>query len=222
MNRLIRKLLFPLPYVVRWYLSRERTYQYKDLSIVVLPGVFHPGLFFSTNMLLEFISRQSLAGLKVLEVGAGTGIISLLAGRMGAEVTATDISSVAIENIRRNALKNNAQFTIIQSDLFERVRLHKYDWIIVNPPYYPRNPKKEEDYAWHCGEQYEYFEKFFAGVLAYLSDRGQIIMVLSDVCDLVTIKRIGKENGFEFVIVLEQEVWLDGKNYIFRVNPVML
>ena len=220
MNRLIRKILFPLPYIVRWYLSWERKYRYKDISITVLPGVFHPGFFFSTNMMLEFISKQSLSGSKVLEVGAGTGILSILAAKMNADVTAIDISSQSIENIQRNTDKNRVAITVIKSDLFKNVPVKAFDWIVVNPPYYPRKPKNEQDLAWQCGEHHEYFVEFFSTVSSYLSGTSRIIMVLSDVCDLATITTIAREKGFYFVTLEEKEVWLDGKNYIFEIAPV--
>ncbi len=175
MNRLIRKILSPLPYMVRWYLSRERKYRYNDISITVLPGVFHPGFFFSTNMLLEFVSRQPLPGLKVMEVGAGTGIISILASKMKADVTAIDISATAIANVRRNVQENEVSVTTIESDLFVNVPVQAFDLIIVNPPYYPGNPKNEADFAWQCGENHEYFVKFFSTISPYLSDTCRII-----------------------------------------------
>ena len=45
-------------------------------------------------------------GNKVLEVGTGSGLIALHCAKAGADVTATDISPLAIKNIRMNALKN--------------------------------------------------------------------------------------------------------------------
>jgi release factor glutamine methyltransferase len=218
MNRFFRKILAPLPFVVRWYVSKERTYHHQNLSITVMPGVFHPGLFFSTNMLLEFIKQQNLKGAVVLEVGAGTGILSLVANKMGATVTATDISSIALENIHTNAKKNNASISIVRSDLFTDLPPSIYDWIFVNPPYYPKQPKKEEEFAWYCGEQHEYFINFFRTIHPFLSDKTRTIMVLSDVCDLATIFKIAAEHGFQLMKVSEKKIWIDGKNYIFEIK----
>jgi len=217
MNRLYRTILRPLPWFLKWYLSKEREYRYEDLSIVVMPGVFHPGLFHSTTMLLQYIDTQLLTG-SFLEVGGGTGIVSILAARKGVDVVVTDISKKAVDNIHQNATKNSVSITIIQSDLFENMVEKKFDWIVVNPPYYPRKPDKEEDYAWYCGEQHEYFLKFFQGVNRFIKPESHIIMVLSEVCDLSTIYKIASGYGFTFVKIAEKSVWVDGKNYVFQIK----
>src|SRR4051794_28747212 len=113
MNRLLQRILLPLPRLVQWYLSRKRKYKSRGLKIDVLPGVFHPGLFFSSEMMMQYLSRQPLRGKTVLEVGAGTGIISLYIARQGGYVTSTDISHQAIQNIRMNAASNNLFLTIV-------------------------------------------------------------------------------------------------------------
>lgn len=220
MNRLIQKILLPLPILVRWYLSKKRTYRYGDIAVDVLPGVFHPGLFFSTKMLMEFVSKQPLKGARVLEVGAGTGIVSILAGKMGATVTATDISSHAVENIHINTKKNNVSLKIVQSDLFEELPAAPFDWIFVNPPYYPRSPRKEEEFAWYCGELHEYFSRFFSTVSKVSDSNTQIIMVLSKVCDLPAITRIAAENRLLLAKLREKKVLIDGENYIFQVKLI--
>ena len=136
-------------------------------------------------------------------------------------MTATDISSIAIENIYTNAKKNNASINIVLSDLFTNLPSSVYDWIFVNPPYYPKQPKKEEEFAWYCGEQHEYFINFFSTIHPFLSDKTRTIMVLSDVCNLDTIFKIASEHGFQLVKILEKKIWIDGKNYIFEIKQAV-
>ena len=218
MNKFLRKILAPLPGLVRWYLSKKRSYRYEDLTIEVLPGVFHPGLFFSTKMLLRYIAGQSLKGTAVLELGAGSGIISLLSASMGAYVTSTDISELAVSNIRLNA--NKTTLIIILSDLFDNIPLQKFDWIFINPPYYAKDPLHAEDYAWYCGTQHEYFVKLFNQLPPYIIPSTRVMMVLSEVCDLETIFKIALQHKFEFLLQEERRVWVDGKNYIFQIKQV--
>jgi predicted nicotinamide N-methyase len=47
-----------------------------------------------------------VAGLRVVELGCGLGVTSLVAAAKGAEVTATDWSEDAVELLRRNAGRN--------------------------------------------------------------------------------------------------------------------
>jgi len=218
-NYLARKILSPLPTLVRWYLSRKRAYRYHDINVDILPGVFHPGLFFSTNLLLNFMTRQSLQGASVLEVGAGSGILSIQANRMGALVTAIDISPLAIKNIAINAAKNNAAITIVQSDLFSNLTRFVFDWIFVNPPYFPKAVVREEDFAWNCGENHEYFAVFFSSLNFVSNENTKIIMVLSEVCDLDKIFKIASLHNFKMEKLVEKKIWLDGKNYIFQIKP---
>lgn len=221
MTSLFRNILRPLPHLIRWYLSKKRSYHYQGLFIDITPGVFHPGLFFSTKMLLRFLEKQSIKDATVLEIGAGTGIISLLAAKMGARITATDISQLAIENIRLNARKNNLPLNIIQSNLFENLPAEQFDWILVNPPYYAKQPMREEEFAWYCGEHHEYFIRFFTSLPSFITSKTNTVMVLSDVCNLPVIFRIGSEHNFEFVKLSEKNIWVDGKNYIFQIKQIV-
>ncbi len=64
-----RVVSFFLVPATRWYLRKPRGYTYNGVDIVVQPGVFHPGLFYSTKFLLEFLREQPLAGKSLLELG---------------------------------------------------------------------------------------------------------------------------------------------------------
>jgi release factor glutamine methyltransferase len=219
MNWLFRRLFLPLPAMVRWYLSTTRTYRAHGLTIDVFPGVFHPGLFFSTEMLLQYLSHQRIDGKTLLEVGAGSGMVSLYAASRGARVSATDISPTAIRNIRHNAALNKLNVSIVQSDLFAHIA-GRYDWIVVNPPYYAKTPVMEADHAWYCGQNHDYFAAFFSGLAARMDTACQVKMVLSDVCDLSRICAMAIENNFELVKEVEKTVWADGRNYIFSIKQI--
>ena len=96
------------------YLSRARVYRYKDIRLDIPPQVFHPGFFFSTQLMLQYISKLSLQGKRFLEPGCGSGLIAITAAKKGAIVTATDINPVAVEALKKNSSENNAEMEIIQ------------------------------------------------------------------------------------------------------------
>ena len=182
-----------------------------------MPGVFHPGLFLSTKILLDYISELDLQDETFVEVGAGSGIISILAAKKGAKVTALEINKVAIENIRTNAKNNDVAIDILHSDLFQSLEpMHAFDYLIVNPPYYPKKAKNEEEQAWFCGENFEYFELFFSTLGQHFHPKSQCLMILSEDCDLERIQSIAAQFGFKFDVVLEKKVMAE-MNYIFRI-----
>lgn len=206
-------VLVPL---TKWYLRNERMYHRNGIKAIVLPGVFHPGLFSSTNFLLDFLTQQDLKNKSLLELGCGTGYLSVAAVRAGATVTASDLSSLAVQNTKLNATRNNVSINVVRSDLFANIS-GTFDWIVINPPYYARNPENERDLAWHCGEGFEYFYKLFGQLREYMHPDTTVLMVLTLGCDLEKIFLIGKENGFEFELLKEKRVLFDERDFLYRI-----
>jgi release factor glutamine methyltransferase len=199
------------------YTSREREFIYKDITITVLPGVFHPGLFISSKMLLNFVDTLDLKNKTFLELGAGSGAISILAEKKGANVYASDISNKAVENIKLNTAKNNANINAIDSDLFQNIPDMQFDYIIINPPYYKKDPQQEEDYSWYCGHNFEFFNSLFSSLSKYLSKNSKVFMILSEVCDIEKIKSIGEKNDFIWNLKLRKRAWGE-RNYIYDIT----
>jgi release factor glutamine methyltransferase len=217
-QELIRFLSGPMRKGVAWYLSKPRTYSYQDVTITIKPGVFHPGLFFSTKYILCFLQDQDLSDKTFLELGCGSGLISIVAAKQGAHVTSLDISKNALDNTIMNAQLNKVRLHAVHSDLFNNAPPQKFQWIVINPPYYPHPFNHENSYAWNCGENHEYFERLFESLRAYINRQSKVLMVLSDVCDLQTIFSIAEKNKFSLEKISEKRVWSDGKNYLFWIK----
>jgi release factor glutamine methyltransferase len=199
------------------YLAKPRNYNYSGLSIIVQPGVFHPGFFFSTRLFLEFLKDKELKGKSLLEIGAGSGLISLYAAKEGARVTAIDISNTAVENIKSNASLNGLKLDVLYSDMFNNVSPQKFDIVIIAPPYYKKHPEGEAEQAWYCGENGEYFSKLFSGLGGYIQPKSKVWMILSDDCDITMIKTIASSNGMKMDVVLERKKYWE-INYIFEIS----
>lgn len=202
---------------VEIYLTKTRRYRYDGFDLLIYPGVFHPGFFFSTKILLNYLDQFDLRGKHFLEIGAGSGLVSLKAVRNGAQVVATDISETAIKNIQENAQRNAISLQVFQSDLFENIPEEHFDWIVINPPYYPKNPVRESEYAWYCGENLSFFQRFFNEIKAYLKPGTQACMILSEDCDILGIQAIARTAGLAIKIVHEKKVWGE-KNWIFAIE----
>ncbi|MBT8382758.1 MAG: methyltransferase, partial [Ignavibacteria bacterium] len=199
------------------YTSKEREFSYKDITVTVKPGVFHPGLFISTKVFLKFIDELIVENKSFLELGAGSGIISTLAAKKGAEVYASDISRTSVGNVKLNAERNNVDVNSIESDLFKNIPNRHFDFIIINPPYYKKDPETEEEYAWFCGSNYEYFINLFNSLQDYIDKNSKVFMILSEVCEVKKIKSIGESKGFIWKIEQCKTVWGE-KNFIFSLH----
>ena len=214
-------ILRPIAPIVRKlakiYTAKEREFSYKNIKVKVRPGVFHPGLFISTRILLDFVSDLELEKKTFLELGAGSGIISILAAKKGATVHASDISSIAVENIRLNAEINNVTISVYKSDLFESLPEMEFDYIVINPPYYKKDPINEAEYAWYCGQNHEYFTRLFDSLSNHIHKSSKALMILSEVCDIDGITQIGKDRKFDWELIQRKSV-LGEKNYIYNLT----
>jgi len=199
------------------FLSKTRIYKYEDIKLEVPSEVFHPGFFFSTQLLLNYIKQLPLEGKRFLEPGCGSGLISIYAAKMGAIVTSSDINPTAIEFLEKNNQHNNTKLTIIQSDLFEDIPEQTFDIIAINPPYYKKNPQSAKDYAWYCGENGEYFAMLFKGLNNYIDQSSKIIMVSFEGCDMKMIEGFAKENGFYLDLIFSKQNLLE-ENFIYSIK----
>jgi release factor glutamine methyltransferase len=210
---MIRHLISPpLGTIVRAYLKRERSYSYRGIRVRVSPGVFHPGLFFSTKILLTHALSLELKGKNVLELGAGSGLIALSAASRGAVVTATDLSARAVDDLRTNSKLNNLPITVLHSDLFDKIPDSDFDLIIINPPYYPRDPVSESDLAWHCGRDFGYFRKLFRQLRRFKNCPAKIFMILSEDCAVGTIRSIASADGMDLAVVSHVVNWFEAND----------
>lgn len=208
--------LIPL---TRWYLRKERAYTYQEVRVKVNPGVFHPGFFYSTKFLLDFLSTQLIRNKSLLELGCGSGLISVICAKNGATVTASDLSEQAIENTKANASANNVSITTVNSDIFDNLNQQKFDWIIINPPYYAKDPQSEQELAWNCGKNFEYFKKLFTTLGAHLYPTTNVIMVLTLGSEIEKIEGIANQHGFQFELLMDRDVLFDGKDFIYKITP---
>lgn len=214
----LRSLAFRIIYPVsEKYLSKEREYKYKDIRIIVFPGVFHPGLYFSTKFLLKYLERIDLDKKYFLELGAGSGLISIYASRQGAFVTASDISLTAVYNIEKNTKMNDANVEVLHSDLFDEIPNRNYDYIVINPPYYRKSPTVEKEFAWYGGDDFQYFRKLFSQLGNYIYDNTNVIIILSDEAEIEMIKSIAGEYKFLLEESDRKKIWGE-QNYIFIVR----
>jgi release factor glutamine methyltransferase len=201
----------------RNYLSQDRKVKVGNITLKVPVGVFHPTLFLSTKYLLEYIEKQELIGKKALELGAGSGLLSIAMAKQGAVVTASDISKKACQAVKENALQNGVVIELIYSNLFDNFDNKTFDIVLINPPYYPKNPETEADQAWFCGENFEYFQRLFNQLKHFIANNGKAIMVLSEDCDILKISQLAVQFGYVWKQVDQKKSWGEW-NYLFEIT----
>lgn len=151
------------------------------VSLVVLPDVFHPGLFFSSELMAEALGREVLDGKLVLEVGTGTGLLALLAARRAQRTVGTDINPEAVRALKINALLNHLEDKVEarQGDLFASVTGERFDMIIFNPPYFAGEAKDLWEYSWRDVNQVR--ARFVAEAAQFLRPGGRLLVSDSDI-----------------------------------------
>ena len=99
--------------------------EHKDkLLIQIDPGTaFGTGMHETTQLCIRQLSRYVKEGVRVLDVGTGSGILGIAALKLGAkQVFGTDLDENAVsavrENIEANQISEN-QFQVVQGNLIE-------------------------------------------------------------------------------------------------------
>lgn len=91
---------------------------------------FGTGLHPTTRMILKLIPDFITPGDKVVDVGCGTGILSIASAKLGAEVDAFDIDPQAVEECKINSWENEVKVRCFLSDIVES--MPQYDVVISN------------------------------------------------------------------------------------------
>lgn len=155
--------------------------------VAVLPGVFNPTLFRTTDVLLEALAAQPVGPASaVLDVGTGSGALAVAAALRGARVVAVDVAPDAVRCARVNTLLNGVEerLEVRRGDLFAPVAGERFDLVVCNPPYYPGAPADERERPFRAGD---FAPRFAAGLAGHLRAGGAALVVLSS---------DGDEDGF--------------------------
>ncbi len=104
-------------------------------EVVIEPKMsFGTGHHQTTQMMIELMQMTPFQNLSVLDMGSGTGILAILAKKMGAgEVDAIDTEEWAYENMQENALRNDVIINSFLGDVKEiQGKSNYYDLVFAN------------------------------------------------------------------------------------------
>jgi len=162
-------------------------------------------------------------GNKILDLCTGSGAIAIAIAskKEGAQVTASDVSTYALDIARSNASLLGLKIDFRNGNMFEGVKGEKYDIIVSNPPYIPsadiqKLEKKVKDFepmlALDGGKDGLNFYRIIAKEYSnYLNDNGKLILELGiDESDKVAALFEGKEveikkdyNGIDRILIVK-------------------
>lgn len=188
------------------------------IGVEFKPGVFAP-FWGDSSLLAEVLIKVIKKNEKVLDIGTGTGIQAIAAGKNAKNVLAVDINKNAVmcakENVEKSGLKKIIK--VKESDLFSRVR-GKFDTIIFNPPFRWFKPRDMLERG-EVDEGYKTLRKFLEEAGNFLEQRGRIILVFSDSGDIKYLEKTIGENGFNKNIITQKK--LNGWTYfVYELNKI--
>ena len=114
-------------------------YEAKNGEVIIRmdPGMaFGTGTHETTRLVIRLMQDEELLGKRVLDVGTGSGILSICASKLGAKsCNAYDIDPMAVKVARENCIADGCDnITVGVSDLLRGVDLSggKYDFCVAN------------------------------------------------------------------------------------------
>jgi ribosomal protein L11 methyltransferase len=99
------------------------------------PGLaFGTGSHPTTRLCMEWLERHCCTGMSVLDYGCGSGILAMVAAKLGAHpVDGVDIDPQAVTSARDNANRNRTDIAFFLPDDFQGLRAgNRYDIVIAN------------------------------------------------------------------------------------------
>nr|QNO47155.1 release factor glutamine methyltransferase [Methanosarcinales archaeon ANME-2c ERB4] len=160
-----------------------------DRKIHLADAVYEPA---EDSYLLIDAALNEIVGsnqrLRIIEIGTGSGIVTAAMMRDAPEhrYAATDISPHAVACAKANRVP------VIRADLFRGIR-GRFDLIVFNPPYLPTAPAARVDgwldRAWNGGDDGRaVINRFLGQAPAFLADRGSILLLLSSLTGIETVR----------------------------------
>ncbi|GJF31144.1 methyltransferase [Kitasatospora sp. NE20-6] len=143
-----------------------------------------------TALLVESLLAERIrAGVRCLDLGTGSGAVALAAARLGAEVTAVDVSRLALATAWVNGLLGRQRLHVRHGDLTRPVRRQEFDLVVSNPPYVPAEragaPRHGRGRAWDAGRDGRLLlDRICREAPKLLSPGGVLLVVQSSLADV--------------------------------------
>lgn len=194
------------------------------LGLDVFKNVFSPGYFVDSEYFAD--NLPDAEGLKVLEVGTGTGLIALtIALKKAEKVVATDINHDAILNARHNVKKHDVGSVIDLREgyIFKPLRdgENDFDLIFWNIPFCYVDADIKNEIGLHdklndldksvFNPHYYYLYDYLNEGFDFLAEGGRLLLGFSPTIGRADhLEDITTELGLEKTIVVQDDVEIEG------------
>ena len=185
------------------------------MKIIVEPGVYQTSG--DSDLMAESVHIHGDENF--LEVGCGTGVVSIAVAKKAAHGVGVDINERAVINSQHNARAQGVtNLDFLVSNVFENVT-GKFDVIICNPPYSKHEVRDTIDRMFWDPED-EMKRMFFKEVGAYLKPGGRIYFGWADFADIdVDLPlTLAAENGYQLVHTYKKPHGSDYSFYVFEFH----
>jgi len=143
------------------------------------PDVYPP----SDDSILFIESLDVREGERVLEIGCGSGVVSIHCAMNGCTVTAGDINPKAVELTRRNAEANGVGIRVTETDVYSDIE-GRFDTILFNLPYLPVDEEGLLARSWSGGpDGLGPLPDLLSGAPDHLNAGGRVVVVISSLMD---------------------------------------
>jgi release factor glutamine methyltransferase len=170
-----------------------------------------------TYLMEQALNNFVLKNKSILEIGCGSGYLSIFCAKNGANVTAIDLNHKAITYAKKQAEKEKVRIDFIQSNLFESLNpKDKFDIIFFNPPYLVSD---NIDYLALDGGKKgrEIIDKFLNVFEKHLEPNGFVLLLHTDYNDLKETEEKLAQKSFRFEIIEKQHIFFEDL-YILKIK----
>jgi release factor glutamine methyltransferase len=144
----------------------------------------------SDDSILLIRSFDVHRGERILEIGCGSGIVSMHCARNGGIVTCGDINKKAVILTRKNMALNSLYADVVETDIYSNIK-GRFDTIIFNLPYLPVEEKGDLALAWSGGKGgIGPLPDLISGAYNHILPGGRLIIVVSSLMDQEALQSI--------------------------------
>ncbi len=150
-----------------------------DIAIGSDPDVYPP----SEDSVLLIESLDVRPGERILEIGCGSGVVSIHCAKNGCDVTAGDINPRAVALAKKNSEANGACIDIRETDVYAKID-GRFDTILFNLPYLPVDEEGLLAKAWSGGpDGLGPLPELLSGAPDHLLPGGRVVIVVSSLME---------------------------------------